>query len=276
MSTIEGIFVWAAMFGYLAVFIMYLTLAVFKKESLESAGWRLFQVSFLCQTASIAWRWYVSGRAPVMVSYEHYQLATWFLGLVTITSGYFYRQIRIMAMGAAVVMLLLLGMGFGTESAMDVMRPPFKSNWLIIHIGFSWFGFACFVLATIMAVVYLLKRPNRVEGPLLLRFPAREVLDDLMMKQILFGVICQGLAIIAGAIWAHQLWGRYWGWDPIETWGLIYWLTYGIVLHLRLMMGWRGVRLAVLILLALSTAIVSFWGIGMGPQKHTSLMMKFK
>jgi cytochrome c-type biogenesis protein CcsB len=273
LSIVEGIFIWAAMFGYLAVFVLYLTLAVFKKDSLERIGWRFFLGSFLLQTVSIGWRSYVSGRLPVMVSYEHYQMATWFIGAVTIVSGCFYRQLRILAMGAAAAMLLLLGMGFGTESSMDAMRPPFKSNWLLIHIGFSWFGFACFVLATIMAVVYLMKRPGKAERPLLARFPGREVLDDLMMKQILFGVICQGLAIIAGAIWAHQLWGRYWGWDPIETWGLIYWLTYGVVLHLRLMMGWRGTRLAVLVLLALSTAIVSFWGIGLGPQSHTSLML---
>lgn len=273
MSIVEGILIWSAMFGYLAAFVLYLTMAVFKKNSLEKGCWRVFIGSFLLQTAAISWRCYVSGRLPVMVSYEHYQMATWFIGFVTISSGYLYRQMRIVAMGAAVAILLLMGMGFGTESTMDAMRPPFKSNWLAIHIGFSWFGFACFVLATVMAIVYLRKGPGRKEGAILARFPAPDMLDDLMMKQILFGVICQGLAIIAGAIWAHQLWGRYWGWDPIETWGLIYWLTYGAVLHLRLMMGWRGKKLAILILLALSTAIVSFWGIGLGPQSHTSLML---
>lgn len=265
------------MFGYLAVFILYLTLVVFKKDAVEKIAWQVFVGSFLLQTASIIWRWYVSGRAPVMVSYEHYQLGAWFIGLVTIASGYLYRQMRIFAIGAAISMLLMLGLGVGTETAMEPMRPPFRSNWLIIHIGFAWFAWGCFVVAAVLGVVYLMKHPGRKEGRLLEKFPVREVIDDLMMKQVLFGFICQGLMIIAGAIWAHQLWGRYWAWDPIEIWSLICWLVYGAVLHLRMMMGWRGGRLALLVIVALSTAIIYFWGIGLGPQSHTSLMlMEFK
>lgn len=273
MSLVEGLLLWPGMLGYLTVFLLYLSLAVFKKQSFEKTAWRMFIASFLLQSASILWRWYVSGRAPVMVSYEHYQLGSWFIGLVSIISGYRYRQMRIFAMASAAVMLLMLGVGMGTESAMEPMRPPFRSNWLIIHIGFAWFAWGCFVMAAILGVAYLLKRPGKIEGPLLAKFPAREVIDDLMMKQVLFGFVCQGLMIIAGAIWAHQLWGRYWGWDPIETWSLICWLTYGVVLHLRLMMGWREARLAILVILALSTSAIGFWGIGLGPQSHTSLML---
>lgn len=273
MSLIEGLLVWPAMFGYLAVFILYLSLAIFKKDYLERIAWRLFIGCFLFQTASILWRWYVSGRAPVMVSYEHYQLGSWFIGFVTIASGYIYRQMRIFTIASAVAMLLMLGMGMGTEAAMEPMRPPFRSNWLIIHIGFAWFAWGCFVMAAFLGGVFLLKRPGTGDGPFLAKFPPRDVIDDLMMKQVLFGFVCQGLMIIAGAIWAHQLWGRYWGWDPIETWSLICWLVYGAVLHLRLMMGWRGVRLALLVMSALLTAIVCFWGIGLGPQSHTSLML---
>jgi cytochrome c-type biogenesis protein CcsB len=259
------------MFGYLTVFLLYLTLAVFKKDTLEKRAWQLFICSFIFQTASILWRWYVSGRAPVMVSYEHYQLNSWFVGLVTILGGIYYPRMRIFSMGSAVTILILLGLGVSTETAMEPMRPPFRSNWLFIHIGFAWFAWGCFVVATILAVVYLLKRPGRHEGTLLGRFPSREIIDDLMIKLVLFGFVCQGLMIVAGAIWAHQLWARYWGWDPIETWSLICWLVYGVVLHLRLMMGWRGTRLAWLVILALITAIVYIWGIGLGPQNHTSL-----
>jgi cytochrome c-type biogenesis protein CcsB len=273
MSLVEGLLLWPGMFGYLVVFLLYLSLSIFKKHSFEKAAWRIFVASFLLQTSSILRRWYISGRAPVMVSYEHYQLGSWFIGLVTMAGGYKYRQMRIFAMASAAVMLIMLGVGMGTETAMEPMRPPFRSNWLIIHIGFAWFAWGCFVMATAMGVAFLLKRPGKIEGPLLAKFPAREEIDDLMIKQVLFGFVCQGLMIIAGAIWAHQLWGRYWAWDPIETWSLICWLVYGVVLHLRFMMGWREARLAILVIFALSTAIVGFWGIGMGLQSHTSLMV---
>jgi ABC-type transport system involved in cytochrome c biogenesis permease subunit len=171
------------------------------------------------------------------------------------------------------VMLLMLGVGLNTKTEMIPLSPPYKSNWLFIHIGFSWFAWGCFVVATVCAVIYLLKKSEKPQGWFLSKFPDRGILDELMVRLVLFGFVCQGLMIAAGAIWAHQLWGRYWGWDPIETWSLICWLVYGVVLHLRLMLNWRGAKTAILVILALVTAIVYFWGIGFGPASHTSLML---
>lgn len=273
MSKIEGLLLWPAMFGYLAVFILYLTVVVFRKDRLEKYAWIIFVGSFLLQLGSIIWRWYVSGRIPVMVSYEHYQLGSWFIALSTLLGGTFYRQMRISAIGSTIIILLMLGIGMNTYAEMDPLRPPFKSNWIFIHIGFAWFAWGCFVVAAVLAIAYLFKRPGREEGRFMRKFPTRDVMDELMLKMILFGFVCQGFMIVAGAIWAHQLWGRYWGWDPVETWSLVCWLVYGTVLHLRLLMGWRGVKMSVMIILALSTAIIYFWGIGFLPQSHTSLMM---
>jgi cytochrome c-type biogenesis protein CcsB len=261
------------MFGYLAVIIMYLMVFIFKKDKLENRAWILFIASYLFQTASILYRWYVSGRVPVMVSYEHYQLGAWFIGLATLIGGIFYRQMRIATVGSAAAMLVMLGIGMNTYSAMEPMRPPFRSNWLFIHIGFAWFAWGCFVVATVLAIAYLFKRKGREEDRFVRKFPSREIMDELMMKFILFGFICQGLMIVAGAIWAHQLWGRYWGWDPIETWSLVCWLAYGLVLHMRLMMGWKGAKMAWMVIAALLTAIMYFWGIGFMPASHTTLML---
>jgi len=273
VSEIEGILLWISMFGYFFTSILYLISAVFKKEGLTVHGWRLFLLSLLFQSATILWRWYVSGRVPVMVSYEHYQLGTWFIGISVIISGILYPPSRIIASVASVAVLILLGIGMGTPDEMIPLSPPYKSNWLFIHIGFAWFAWGCFFTATVFAIVYLLKKEGRREGWFLRRFPSKTIIDEVMMKLILFGFICQGLMIIAGAVWAHQLWGRYWGWDPIETWSLICWLAYGVVLHLRLMMGWKGNKMAVMVILAIVTAIVYFWGIGFGPQSHTKLML---
>ena len=273
MSNIEGLLLWPAMFGYTAVFIIYLIVTVFKKDRLENKTWGVFIISFIFQTASIAWRWYVSGRIPVMVSYEHYQLGSWFVALSTILGGIFYRKMRIVSMGSTLVILLMLAVGMNTYSEMDPLRPPFRSNWIFIHIGFAWFAWGCFVVASVLGIAYLLKGPGKEEGRVMRKFPSREIMDDLMVKMILFGFICQGLMVAAGAVWAHQLWGRYWGWDPVETWSLVCWLVYGLVLHFRLMMGWKGAKMAIMVILSLSTAIIYFWGIGFVPESHTSMMM---
>ena len=66
--------------------------------------------------------------------------------------------------------------------------------------------------------------------------------------------------IAAGSIWAKSLWGAYWSWDPVEAWSLLSWLIYGVALHLRITMGWRGRRLAWLLALAIIGVLVSFWG----------------
>jgi ABC-type transport system involved in cytochrome c biogenesis permease subunit len=78
--------------------------------------------------------------------------------------------------------------------------------------------------------------------------------------------------IATGSIWAHGLWGRYWGWDPIETWSLISWLIYGAALHLRITMGWKARRMAWLAVGAMATVIISFFGIGFISGVHTGLL----
>jgi ABC-type transport system involved in cytochrome c biogenesis permease subunit len=69
--------------------------------------------------------------------------------------------------------------------------------------------------------------------------------------------------IAAGSIWAKNLWGSYWSWDPVETWSLLSWLVYGVALHLRVTMGWRGRKLAWLLVFAIIGVLVSFWGVNL-------------
>lgn len=273
MSLTEGVLFWASAVIYFSSFILFLVDAVFNRDRAGMLAWKAFLAGFALQTATILWRWYLSGRIPVMVSYEHYQIGSWFIGLSTVIGGLVYPRMRILSMPLAAVMLLMLGIGVGTPSEMEPMRPPFKSNWLFIHIGFAWFAWGCFVVATVLAAAFVAKGPERAEGRILRKFPPREIMDELMIKFILFGFICQGLMIAAGAIWAHQLWGRYWAWDPIETWSLVCWLVYGLVLHFRLMMGWKGVKMAWMAIAAILTAVMYFWGIGFMPESHTSLML---
>src|SRR3972149_3741487 len=105
MSKIEGVLFWLSMFVYFSSFLLYLTDAVFKKEKLGRRAWSVFLLGFIFQTLTIAWRWYISGRIPVMVSYEHYQLGAWFIGISTIIGGLVYPRMRVLSMVSAAVML---------------------------------------------------------------------------------------------------------------------------------------------------------------------------
>jgi ABC-type transport system involved in cytochrome c biogenesis permease subunit len=68
--------------------------------------------------------------------------------------------------------------------------------------------------------------------------------------------------IAAGSLWAKDLWGSYWGWDPVETWNLVAWLAYGLLIHLRVTFGWRGRRFAWYALFAVVLVIVAYFGVG--------------
>ena len=88
-------------------------------------------------------------------------------------------------------------------------------------------------------------------------------LDELMFRSTVFGFITDAIMIAAGSIWAKSLWGSYWSWDPVETWSLLSWLIYGLALHLRITMGWRGRKLAWLLVFAIIGVLVSFWGVNL-------------
>ena len=91
--------------------------------------------------------------------------------------------------------------------------------------------------------------------------PSLSRLDELIFRYITFGFIMDSIMIVAGSIWAKDLWGSYWSWDPVETWSLISYLVYGTAIHLRVTMGWRDARMAWLAITLLSTVIISFFGV---------------
>ena len=102
----------------------------------------------------------------------------------------------------------------------------------------------------VATILYLLKArttadaPAKPSGGIMQRVPRRATLDRLAHRTMMFGFPIWTFAIIAGAIWADPAWGRYWGWDPKETWSFITWVVYACYLHARATAGWRGRKAA--------------------------------
>jgi cytochrome c-type biogenesis protein CcsB len=86
-------------------------------------------------------------------------------------------------------------------------------------------------------------RPGLLGG-VLARLPGSQTFDQLAFRTVTFAFPVWTFAVIAGAIWAHEAWGRYWGWDPKETWAFITWVIYAGYLHARATAGWRGRKAA--------------------------------
>lgn len=95
------------------------------------------------------------------------------------------------------------------------------------------------------------------------RLPSLDVLDEVSYRGIAFGFPLLTIGIITGAIWADQAWGRWWGWDPKETWSLITWLFYGAYLHTRFTMGWRGRHSAMIAVIGLIVVLFTYLGVNL-------------
>ena len=151
--------------------------------------------------------------------------------------------------------------------------PALKSTWLVIHVVAAIISGGVFLLANVIAASYLYLESMEKRGsrkPWAMRLPDLETLDQLSYRLVAFVFPLWTFAVIAGAIWAESAWGRYWGWDPKETWAFITWVAYAAYLHARVTIGWRGRRAAWLCLFAGSTFLfnyvyVNVWGTG----KHT-------
>ena len=91
--------------------------------------------------------------------------------------------------------------------------------------------------------------------------PEADTLEQLSYKAVLIGVPLLTVVICTGSVWAHYAWGRYWGWDPKETWSLITWLIYALYLHLRLQRGWQGLRLAIVSIVGFFAVIFTYMGV---------------
>jgi cytochrome c-type biogenesis protein CcsB len=150
------------------------------------------------------------------------------------------------------------------------LLPALKSNWLIAHVMTCFVGYAAFAIAFGLSGMYLLKgRQTGASGSLLSHLPDAGVLDELNHQMVMFGFLFLTVGIITGAVWANSAWGRYWGWDPKETWSLITWFVYATVLHARLMRGWHGKRIAFLSIAGFIAVLFTYFGVNYLPGLHS-------
>jgi len=199
-------------------------------------------------------------------------------GALTFTGAYLValRKYDLRWLGLFISLAVLLTLGTAItllyrDSAPLV--PALKSTWLVIHVIAAIISGGVFLLSNVIAGAYLyLDARERAGGrpAWATRLPSLEVLDQLSYRLVAFVFPLWTFAVIAGAIWAESAWGRYWGWDPKETWAFITWVAYATYLHARVTVGWKGRRAAWLCLFAGSTFLfnyvyVNVWGTG----KHT-------
>lgn len=274
MTFPEMIAFWGATFGYTVALMLYLAALIFKRDRLGVFGFNLMVGAFAAHTFAIAWRWYAVSHPPVVSRYENNLAGAWFAIVLLLTLDRRLGRENIVNAIILPVAIVMLGFGVMTGPELTPLAPNFKSLWLWVHVLFAWFAYSSFAVSGGLGLIYLLK--GRTEGGrltgLMARLPERPILEDINMRFVFFGFISQTLMLVTGSIWANGLWGSYWQWDPVETWSLVTWLTYAVVLHLRWTLGWKGPRIAWLTLGAVATIFITFWGIGFISDLHIPLL----
>ena len=163
--------------------------------------------------------------------------------------------------------LVVLGMAMSTYVPAGPLVPALHSYWLVIHVAAVMIAGAFFLLGTAASVLYLVRaraEERGTVGPTLARFPRAAVMDQLAYRVLAVGFpVWTFGALIAGPIWAHYAWGRYWGWDPKEVWAFITWVVYACYLHARATAGWKGRRAAVIALVGFATFLFSYYGVNL-------------
>ena len=202
-------------------------------------------------TTAVITRGLAVHRAPWGNMYEFITALTCVASIFFLFAMIRYRAwtLGVFVMGAVVVTLGLAETLIYT--APGDLVPALQSYWLDIHVTAMTLATGIFFVAAVLGFVYLWvdRYTRRVAAGraapgngIVRRLPAIEQLDRLTYRTIVFGFPIWTFGVIAGAIWADQAWGRYWGWDPVETWAFITWVLYAAFLHARATAGWRGRR----------------------------------
>jgi cytochrome c-type biogenesis protein CcsB len=215
------------------------------------AALALSAVGALAHVVAVVTRGLAVHRAPWGNMYE-------FVTALTCVAAIFFLFVmikyRAWALGVFVMGAVVVALGLAETliyTAAGQLVPALQSYWLDIHVTAMTLATGIFFVAAVLGVVYLAadRSARRVAAGraesgngILRRLPSIEQIDRLTYRTVMFGFPVWTFGVIAGAIWADQAWGRYWGWDPVETWAFITWVLYAAFLHARATAGWRGRR----------------------------------
>ena len=226
----------------------------------------LIGIGFINHTFSIVYRYAVGDHLPITTPHEAASFFAWCTVLL-----YFIMEIRykIGLLGSFImpfVFFLMLGSAMMSRELRPLteINAAFKSYWLGIHTLFAFTANAAFALAAVTGVMYLIQEhflKTKRLGDLFERLPDIQTLDYLNYRLISIGFPALAVAMATGSLWAHSTFGTYWRWDPREALALVTFLIYALILHSRLVAGWRGKRAALLSILGFVTIIVAFVGI---------------
>lgn len=233
----------------------------FREAWLSKVSFGLLVLFFAAHTAGLAMRWYISGHAPWSNGYE----SMIYIGWASVLAGFIFSRRSVMTMAATAIMtglILFVAHLNWMDPQVTNLVPVLQSYWLTIHVAmitasYGFLGLGA-LLGLITLILFILKNPANSDR---LNLAIKE-LNAINEMSLIIGLVLLTVGNFLGGVWANESWGRYWGWDPKETWALVTILVYAVVIHLRMIKGaYSDYIFSVVSLLAFTSVLMTYFGV---------------
>jgi cytochrome c-type biogenesis protein CcsB len=269
-------------FIYFAAFVFYLFRMILGREFWGKLASWIALAGLAAQSFALILRWKTSydlgmGHAPLSNFYESLIFFAWTIVLLYLLMEWRLknRSIGTFVLPVAFLIMAYASIAPGIVNRIEPLIPALQSNWLTSHVLTCFMGYASFTVAFALGMIFFVKKlsgGDTAKTSLFIRLlPSEYQIDELMYSSTALGFIFLTLGIVTGSVWAHYAWGAYWSWDPKETWSLITWLMYAVMLHTRLVRGWRGKRMAVMAIIGFGCVLFTYLGVNLLPSLHSYL-----
>jgi cytochrome c-type biogenesis protein CcsB len=263
LSVFERLFPFYATVGLIMLIGLITMVIRGKKEPsifVRAMGWLLF-AGFLFHTLGLGLRWYIAGHSPMSNGYESMIFISW----ATLLAGFIFSKKSAFALSATAVLasmtLMVAHLSFMDPEITNLV-PVLKSYWLTLHVSVITGSYGFLGLGAVLGIITLIlvslsndKNRDRISNTI-------DELTVINFKSITLGLYFLTIGTFLGAVWANESWGRYWGWDPKETWSLITIIIYCIVIHSRMIPGFKDIfTFNLLSLFAFSSVLMTYFGV---------------
>ncbi|MBI5659044.1 MAG: cytochrome c biogenesis protein CcsA [Nitrosomonadales bacterium] len=255
----EPLTLWAS----LVIYVLAGSLAIFGvvlRKPHEKAVLALLVPGLALNTVSIALRWERLGHGPYITMFEILLSNIWSLLAIYLLAYWRIPAIRPTAAVVMPILFVMMGWLLVTSPHEGHLPATYHTVWLFVHIAFGKLFLGNVLVAVGISGVILL-REARQAGSRFARLPDDSRLDELSFRFMAIGMIFETLMLIAGAIWAQDAWGRYWAWDPLETWSFLTWLSLAFALHARVAYKVSPRTGALMVLAVFALAFLTFFGV---------------
>ena len=249
--------------GFLLLIFSFIDLFYSKKwiKTINNIGWLITALTFGYHFYGILLRWYISGHAPWSNGFE----ATVFIASITVLAGLlFSKKSKLPAAATALIAVCLLGIAHGNLMNPEITNlvPVLKSYWLMIHVAIITGSYGFLTMGSLLALLVLVsfnfitpENQNKI-------IPKIKELTAINEKTTNIGLFMLTVGTFLGGVWANESWGRYWGWDPKETWALISIIIYAFVLHIKMIFKNNHlITYNICSLFALGSLVMTFFGV---------------